>query len=73
MSGTQVTYTLTMTESYPTGAITLIPSNFTVTGDATITSVTSSGSNQYIIIVTAGNTNGTVTLTPNAGIISDRA
>jgi hypothetical protein len=66
-----VTYILTLTEANQDNvAITI--SGFTVSGSAIVKSVSAkNGSNQYTVIVTAGSTDGAVTLTPKAGIVSD--
>lgn len=72
-SGTEVMYTLTLTEMNPNDVI-ITTGDFTIAGSATVKSVTAiNASNQYTVVVTAGTTNGAVTLTPKAGIVSDTA
>jgi hypothetical protein len=72
-NGTDVTYTLTLTETNPADVI-ITTDDFTVAGSATLKSVSAKDvSNKYTVIVTAGATNGTVTLTPKAGIVDDSA
>jgi hypothetical protein len=72
-SGTDVTYTLTLTETNPDDVI-ITTGDIIVAGSATIKSVsTKDASNKYTVIVTAGSTNGAVTLTPKAGIVNDSA
>jgi hypothetical protein len=70
-NGTDVTYTLTLTESYQNDT-TIDTGDFTVTGSGTVKSVTKND-NTYTVVVTAGATDGAVTLTPKVGIVSDLA